>query len=113
MLNLGTYRHMTPERYQRYLNLLDRLKSVDETRLLPVQRIYLLLDEEDREPQVRHAMVSCLRRDRILLRQSSLPVRYQLRKAALSEAAERIRNALEWHEVTHASNEPHLVALIP
>jgi hypothetical protein len=111
MLNLGTYCHMTHERYQRYLDLLDRLQYLEEDHLLPIRRIYLLLDERDREPGPRQALIGRLKRDGILRRDSALPVRYKLRKNAIPEAIATIRDTLNWHSAQYEQEPRHLQSI--
>lgn len=99
MLNLTSRRcvHMTPDRYDRFLGLLETIRALADGQTFYVRELYRLLDASDREPLARQAMIGCLRRYRVIVRQSGLPVRYRVERARIEDAERRITAALDQH----------------
>lgn len=112
MLNLGTYRHMTVERYLRYLTLLETLRTLDDSREYFIREIYLLLDPQDQVEGPRQALISRLKRDRVLCRNyRALPVRYALHKDRIDAAKAHVETALKWSETQQSETTPSLASL--
>ncbi len=89
---------MTPERYERYLDLLTSLRMHNPSQGLRIQEIYLLLDPRDRADGPRQAMINRLKRDGILWRQTGLPIRYIIRKERIEEVQRELKITLIWHQ---------------
>ncbi len=96
MLNLHSRRmiHMNPERYERLLGVLLALRSIRPGQMFFIEELHLLLDESDRDPPVRHAMIGCLRRYGVIERQQALPVRYRVRTDRIDDVDRRLRAVL-------------------
>jgi len=116
MLNLhaSTYTIFTPERYVRYLALIeDTVAGLPDDRAYFVRELYPLLAPCDREDdRARHAMISRLRRDDIIRRtRVDRRIAYMLNKSAISHAAAHLRRELAHHGIAATPERRALAAV--
>lgn len=97
MLNIGIYKHMTPERYVRYLGLLRKLLGLSSDRTYAVRELYQHLDPEDRDGGARQALMKRLRGDKVLRRMTGHPIRYALQPTNIARAYATLVRELLWH----------------
>lgn len=102
MIHPDKYRWMDVARYDRYVALLGQIVSRPWPDPVEVTELYGMLQAQDREPGPRHALISRLRRDRVIRRGSRLPIRYDVHPETAATVLNDLCPQIRWFEIRRA-----------